>query len=218
MMLKPPIRSKFSPSTTNSLIPSLHQFINVINSNMASFSLVSPLVIFLFFTHHLLAQDELSNIVKLRNDLLTNQKYDKNVRPVKQHQTQVNVSFVMLVRSIHDIDVRTQSFAISGLLVLQWNDEHLTWSPSNYGGLNYTYFSTKDVWKPDIHSWSVKYGQASATPDILHVNATGTVTWWSRGHFRGNCQSDATNFPNDLLLCRIMWLSWSYDITKVRPV
>ena len=39
-----------------------------------------------------MAQDELSNIVKLQTDLLTNQKYDKHVRPVKQ--TQVNVLFV----------------------------------------------------------------------------------------------------------------------------
>ena len=37
---------------------------------------------------------------------------------------------------------------------LTWYDEHLTWDPAEYAGLNQIHFGSEELWKPDIYLYN----------------------------------------------------------------
>ncbi|KAI1294216.1 Neuronal acetylcholine receptor subunit alpha-10 [Halotydeus destructor] len=173
---------------------------------------LNPLVLTLFVTCHVtLGQDELASHVRLRNDLLVVNKYDRHSRPVKDHQRQTNVSMTLFIRVFGLVDPKSGVFFVSGPLCLEWTDEHLTWSPERYGGLESVTFGPKEIWKPDITSpFSAFANERAWSRSPVKVASNGTVTLWENGaNFKGVCRGDMRDFPFDTLACYIIWFSWT---------
>ena len=74
----------------------------------------------------------------------------KSVRPVEQPSQPLNVNFDMSIHHIIDVDEKNQILTMNNWITQQWNDAHLTWNKSNFGGKTTIRLPYDMVWKPDI--------------------------------------------------------------------
>lgn len=153
-------------------------------------------------------------INKLRNRLLKQNQYQRMSRPVKRHSTQTNVSLTLFFRRVVNIDHMSSSMTSFATVLLEWKDEHLSWNPSDFGGLDEINFDYWEIWTPDIRSWDVIDGNSGRQmgKEPMKVNSSGYVSWWTRAVFTSSCFLDLKDFPFDTQSCSIYFMSWTYDI------
>lgn len=99
-------------------------------------------------------------------------------------------------------------------------DEHLTWDPSKYGGLDEIVFSFYEVWTPDITHWNSitleKRVKRTHDRSSVFVYSNGTVLWAPLFDLTASCRGiDMTNYPWDSHKCNIFMGSWIYSIKEI---
>lgn len=175
--------------------------------------------ILLVFLNHAVAADdsvvdEMTSIAKLRKKLLAN--YQISARPVKNHKTQTNVSFSMLVRVV-DVDIKTMTMTTANYMVLSWYDEHLTWNPEDYEGIDKLLMYSYEIWTPDIRSYDFTHRWDNGIDQLtMTVFKDGFVSWWPTSVFRSHCDIDLSNFPFDTQVCTLYLLMYVHDSTGVK--
>lgn len=101
----------------------------------------------------------------------------------------------------------------------KWKDEHLTWNPSEYGGIEDLIFGPREVWTLDFNFWSA-VPRGSTIDRILdrtsvRANYEGNVQWWPIATFSSTCSIDLTNYPADTQTCKLYFGTWINDMNKV---
>lgn len=91
-----------------------------------------------------------SELTRLKNTLFTTNGYNTKVRPVNDqtHVSTVSVDFALV--GINSFDDADQKLTTTGFLTVQWTDELLTWTPSDYDNIQSMLVPQNEVWKPDI--------------------------------------------------------------------
>ncbi|XP_057375238.1 neuronal acetylcholine receptor subunit alpha-10-like [Daphnia carinata] len=151
------------------------------------------------------------NEYRLLRHLMEN--YDSNARPVANSTKALQVVFGMSLHLLIDVDERNQILTTNCWLTQKWNDSHLTWNASDYGGIHVVRIPYHRVWRPDI----ILYNNADAqyTSSVINTNVivsdNGEVVWLSHGIFRSSCDINVEYFPFDLQSCKMKWASWTYD-------
>nr|CAH0110546.1 unnamed protein product [Daphnia galeata] len=151
------------------------------------------------------------NEYRLLRHLMAN--YDSNARPVANSTKALQVVFGMSLHLLIDVDERNQILTTNCWLTQKWNDSHLTWNSSDYGGIHVVRIPYQRVWRPDI----ILYNNADAqyTSSVINTNVivsdNGEVVWLSHGIFRSSCDINVEYFPFDLQSCKMKWASWTYD-------
>jgi len=146
---------------------------------------------------------------KLRTDLMDNYP-DKYVHPVKNHSETVRVDLGMAL--IHlDLDEHTSVLEVDGWMRLNWTDEYLSWSPSEYEGLTQIHFAQEEIWRPDIQL----YNNADSS-NLQHFGSTnflvdnnGVVLWVPPAKYRAFCKIDLRLWPHDTQTCKLKFGSWT---------
>ncbi|KMQ92065.1 neuronal acetylcholine receptor subunit alpha-3 [Lasius niger] len=99
------------------------------------------------------------------------------------------------------------------LMELTWSDPHLTWSPSDYDGINFIHVKSSKIWTPDL----CVYNSGDMLDDQLELPVTecllfseGSVSCVPAVKFVAKCDPDYTYFPYDKYICRITFGSWRY--------
>jgi hypothetical protein len=160
--------------------------------------------------------DELPHIYRLRNKLLDG--YQRNARPVKNHKTQTNVS-VSLYASVIDVDIKTMIMKTASYMRLQWVDEHLKWTPLDYGGVESIVLSNFEVWTPDLRSFDFTHRWDSGiVPVDVEVSNDGKVDWEPTTVWTSHCNIDLKDFPFDTQVCQLKFSSFSYDAQAVKLI
>ena len=110
------------------------------------------------------------------------------------------------------------SFAVSFTWHLQtWVDEHLTWDPADFGGLDEVVMEIYEIWSPDIRSWDVQERWSrSSGREPFSVNSKGLVSWWTRVVLKTFCTINLKDYPFDTQTCAMGFGCWSYDSTGVQ--
>ena len=155
-------------------------------------------------------KDETSSIRRLRQALLKDAipKYNPRTRPVKKHTTTTNVSVTVLVERIADWDLKSGTLRIDGELILSWKDEHLSWDPEQFDGLDNVFFSMGEIWTPEISLWSMS--ETSYISRLLDwsspvsVNSSGYCRWWPTMALATHCPPKISNFPFDKTECYLV--------------
>ncbi|KAI9553855.1 hypothetical protein GHT06_019125 [Daphnia sinensis] len=151
------------------------------------------------------------NEYRLLRHLMEN--YDSNARPVANSTKALQVVFGMSLHLLIDVDERNQILTTNCWLTQKWNDSHLTWNASDFGGIHVVRIPYHRVWRPDI----ILYNNADAqyTSSVINTNVivsdNGEVVWLSHGIFRSSCDINVEYFPFDLQSCKMKWASWTYD-------
>ena len=52
--------------------------------------------------------------------------------------------------ALQDFDEVLERFSIVGIIVIQWTDKNLIWSPADYGRIDVTNLRYIEVWVPEL--------------------------------------------------------------------
>jgi len=150
---------------------------------------------------------------KLLEHLFTD--YNPSARPVLNSSNTVTVDIHFSLLQIQDLNVRSQVFATTGLLVLMWRDERLSWNENEYT-LDQVVIDSSGIWKPEFATIN---GAESIYQDYSEFHAAlypdGTVRWEPGGVFKTVCQIDITHYPFDEQRCNLTFGAWSYYTSKM---
>ncbi|XP_031566076.1 neuronal acetylcholine receptor subunit alpha-5-like isoform X2 [Actinia tenebrosa] len=154
-----------------------------------------------------------SSEYKLRRELLTN--YDRLVRPVLSPLAVVNVSFLVKLLSISDVDSKNEVMTSKVLIEQIWENPYLKWDQSHFDGINRVRMSNKEVWVPDIKLQNSANNPSQDTQHLhenwVTVYSNGTNVWVSIAMISSKCDFDISVFPFDEQKCSIVFASESYD-------
>lgn len=155
---------------------------------------------------------------RLYQNLIFDQEYNKNVRPVVNVSEQTVVSLSLYLLTIVEFNEITEKLSITGKLKLSWIDEYLSWNPLQYEGLESINLPQNEVWKPDIalENSITKYRDLGTSSMNVHVHSDGHVVWKPMEVFHATCSADVTRYPNDKQNCCLSFESWTYSRTNVQ--
>ncbi|RWS27707.1 nicotinic acetylcholine receptor subunit beta3-like protein [Leptotrombidium deliense] len=145
--------------------------------------------------------DEVLDYIKLREQLLVKNAYNRNIRPVKDH------SKTLMSSNALSTDLYTS---------LMWQDEQLQWNPTDYNNLTKIEFEFSELWTPDVIAWnSVDKSVQDLSETRLVANSTGHVTWLTKGSMKTFCMLNYQDYPFDTQKCYLTFGSWMYVTREV---
>ncbi|GFX38105.1 ligand-gated ion channel 4 [Trichonephila clavipes] len=98
-----------------------------------------------------------------------------------------------------------------------WNDVHLRWNASDFGGVTTVRIPAAQIWRPDV---ILRNNADPSSPSNIGeehavLKSSGDITWTSQVLLKSACTLDLRFFPFDFHLCHLNFTSWSYDIQQV---
>ncbi|XP_056001877.1 neuronal acetylcholine receptor subunit alpha-6-like [Ostrea edulis] len=157
--------------------------------------------------------DVVRNLTKL---LFETNVYDKTLRPSMDHSsaTQLSVSFHLM--SINRLDEVEKRLVSTAYLVVEWQDEFLTWNTSQYPVYRLSLPQTM-IWKPDLvlKNGFTEFKELGGSFYYVLVKDDGVVKWKPYQVFESQCSIDVTYFPFDTQTCNIVFTLWSHTEYQV---
>ncbi|XP_077293778.1 neuronal acetylcholine receptor subunit beta-3-like [Arctopsyche grandis] len=153
--------------------------------------------------------------ISLQKKLLC--KYDSTNRPVKNHNTAVNVTIRMLLRGLRYSAAWAHSEVINieSWMSLKWIDEYMTWNPDEFGGLTTVLIQSSRLWTPDFSVFNGPKGKAAAFSYPCQVTNKGLVTCIPQLSYTGFCSMNYKNWPYDRQNCSLLFGSWMHKGEQV---
>ncbi|XP_076238727.1 nicotinic acetylcholine receptor alpha9 subunit isoform X2 [Calliopsis andreniformis] len=139
-------------------------------------------------------------------------EYDRTVRPVSSHKDVNNVT-IKLIPKILEFDEWNSKMILHSWMTLIWTDAHLTWSPSDFDGINYIHIKSDDIWLPDLsvyNSGDMTVDQNGIPSTTCLVFSSGSVSCVPSLKHVAKCATDYSAWPYDAHQCRINFGSWSH--------
>ncbi|RUS74299.1 hypothetical protein EGW08_017936, partial [Elysia chlorotica] len=108
--------------------------------------------------------------------------------------------------SIMSLDEAEQVLYTYGTLKTQWDDDTLSWNPSNYSGITSFLWPQDDVWLPDlVISNSVTDARRLGFKEMpVRIESSGAVSWFPSMILATSCDMDITYYPFDTQKCNII--------------
>ncbi|ESP01299.1 hypothetical protein LOTGIDRAFT_212843 [Lottia gigantea] len=156
------------------------------------------------------------NAKRLYDDLLRKRGYNKLIRPVGNNSDKLTVKLGIRLSQLIDVHEKDQIMTTNVWLRQEWYDKTLTWSPSEYGGVDKLYVPSREIWLPDVvlyNNADGNYEVTLMTKATLHPN--GLVVWEPPAIYKSSCTIDVEFFPFDVQTCSMKFGSWTYDGNQV---
>ncbi|XP_074609983.1 neuronal acetylcholine receptor subunit alpha-3-like isoform X3 [Acropora palmata] len=149
--------------------------------------------------------------------------YSKEVRPVKNKNTSIEVHFGIAYTQLVELDEKNQVLVSNVWIRQRWNNHLLRWNESKYGNITSINVDPKEVWVPDIVLYNnANTGIISGNMDQFKtrviLSSNGDNTWYAPTILRSRCAIDITYFPFDDQKCDLHFGSWTYDGLRVNLV
>ncbi|CAD5112703.1 DgyrCDS1923 [Dimorphilus gyrociliatus] len=117
---------------------------------------------------------------------------------------------------IKDLDVRSQVFTTTGLLIVEWIDERLVWNSTKFNNASDMIVEADRLWRPEF---AVINGAEKLYEDYkafrASISSIGQVHWEPGGVFKTMCEIDITYYPFDEQVCALVFGAWSYHTSKM---
>uniref|UniRef100_A0A3P8QRG9 5-hydroxytryptamine (serotonin) receptor 3B n=1 Tax=Astatotilapia calliptera TaxID=8154 RepID=A0A3P8QRG9_ASTCA len=181
------------------------------------FSLMSLIWLTLLISAHLAEcvpeKPKRSALNQLTRTLLRN--YDCGVRPVHNWTTPTTVYIDLTLRSVLDVDGKTQSITTSIWYRQVWTDEFLVWDPDEFEGIKEISLSSEAIWIPDvIISEFVDEGKSPPIP-YVYVNSSGSVKNKRPIQAVLACTLEMYAFPFDKQNCSLTFRSLLHSVQEI---
>ncbi|GIY04836.1 neuronal acetylcholine receptor subunit alpha-10 [Caerostris darwini] len=143
--------------------------------------------------------------------------YDSAVRPSLSVAQPVAVIFKFSLLALLAMDERQGVVSTSCRITQNWNDVHLRWNASDFGGVTTVRIPASQIWRPDV---ILRNNADPSTPSNIGeehavLKSSGDISWTSHVLLKSACTLDLRFFPFDFHLCHLNFTSWSYDIQQV---
>uniref|UniRef100_A0A182NNT2 C2H2-type domain-containing protein n=1 Tax=Anopheles dirus TaxID=7168 RepID=A0A182NNT2_9DIPT len=161
------------------------------------------------------SDDPLTKEAKLLRNLFCF-NYDKSERPVKNHNTAVNVTASMHVQN-YDVSERESILHLYVWMSLSWRDEYLNWDRTEYG-IDKLIVDSSELWRPTFvafHNLKSGNGDSACASHPCEVNQTGNVLCVPPCQYEALCVRNTVNFPFDDLKCTMFLGTWLEDFNQI---
>lgn len=140
------------------------------------------------------------------------QNYNRKLFPLTDHNDTVNIHCTAGIVSINNFDVLTGEIELTMLFYLQWTDERLVWTPSDFGGKWSMLLHPEDIWRPQIYALqSFKTIQEITKVSMMvRLLSSGEIIWKTGNVLKVGCSVDVTYFPFDTQACEVTLSGWAY--------
>ena len=148
----------------------------------------------------------------LRRNLFTG--YDVLQKPTDR----VDVYVVLNVLALNAMNIKAQTFSVSGLFSLKWEDERLKWEGNlSFISIRLLFSNSRYMWVPPIILENTIGDNVPLGSDkvFTKINPMGIVSWLPGGNFEANCEVDVTYYPLDTQVCTLTITTMSYTMNDV---
>ena len=137
--------------------------------------------------------------------------YNSDVIPIINKSDTVNVSVDIFIKSIINIDEKSQTFTLHGFLEVKWTDQFLEWKTHEFGGVKKINVKNDNIWLPDLallnaYDSPTEMGQKDGRTSVNH---NGVCVTWPYKSFKVGCKINIRKFPFDVQVCELDFLSWT---------
>ena len=149
----------------------------------------------------------------LRKALFTG--YDVLQKPADR----VDVSVALSLVTLNHMDIKAQTFSISGYFSLSWQDDRLMWlQNTTYHNVRLLFSNSKYMWVPPVILENaindiVPLGSVKV---FTKINILGSISWLPGGNYETNCEAQVTFYPLDTQACTLSLTTMSYTMNDVR--
>lgn len=157
---------------------------------------------------------ELHDEGKLHEDILC--AYQADFRPVKDYKTTVTVKVRFALKYI-TFDALEETFTVHSWVAMTWKDEFLSWTPSNYGGIEEIQVESHEIWTPRMALFNADASlyQSDTIYTTCLVAKDGTVNCVPHIAHSGICRTSLTSWPYDSQNCTLYFGSWMHTGEQV---
>uniref|UniRef100_A0A183CIB6 Cyclin N-terminal domain-containing protein n=1 Tax=Globodera pallida TaxID=36090 RepID=A0A183CIB6_GLOPA len=141
--------------------------------------------------------------------------YNKEIRPVIEHNRPVNTNISFSLIQVVDVDERNQLLTSLAWIHFRWNDWRLAWDPRMNGWITKLKVPIEMIWKPDIILYNNAASEYLNEMSTASVTYDGNISLSMAGIFKSSCELDVRFYPFDFQNCLMKFASWSYDGTKI---
>ncbi|XP_053673875.1 neuronal acetylcholine receptor subunit beta-3-like [Anopheles nili] len=142
--------------------------------------------------------------------------YDKSERPVKDHNTAVNISATLHLQN-YDVSERKSTLNLFVWMTFIWRDEFLSWDRAEYG-IDKLIVDATELWQPTFiafHNLKSGSGDTACSGHRCEVNQTGHVLCVPPCQYEALCISDTMNWPFDKLKCTMFLGVWLEHVGQI---
>uniref|UniRef100_A0A0N5AD95 Neur_chan_LBD domain-containing protein n=1 Tax=Syphacia muris TaxID=451379 RepID=A0A0N5AD95_9BILA len=156
---------------------------------------------------------------RLTDYLLDPTRYNKRIRPARNHSKPTEVHIAMSLYQIIQSE-REQYVKMNMWMIQSWVDELLGWDPKKFGGIKSIILPHDSLWIPDTylynsvvmsHDENERYMNIKLT--TLHDNgkAGAQISFLYPAIYSVSCRLNVLYFPYDLQNCTLVIGSWTHD-------
>lgn len=144
--------------------------------------------------------------------------YDKEIRPGMNRSIPLQVDIIFYLYSINDFDLNKGKLSITGVFLLKWIDERLSWNPATFNDTNGLSISHKKVWIPNLVNVNPydDVTQLRTDASAVRVWNNGVSVWFALQTFEVICKADVTKYPFDTQTCAIRFYFWGYNPEEIK--
>ncbi|XP_069122171.1 uncharacterized protein [Argopecten irradians] len=145
----------------------------------------------------------------VRTQVFDETTYHRLIRPV----TNMSVKIGLNLLSVNQLEMIDQSLSVTGWFTVEWNDQRLSWTKTNYDDVDHIYATDSEIWKPELMIDNAVDDVSILQDDnlLFRVSYTGKVDWEMPQIFVTSCSIDTTYYPFDTQECAIDVTSWSHS-------
>lgn len=179
---------------------------------MHAFALRTSLFVLLLGLRAKCALDERGeNERRLIYDLFDKKGYNPLIRPVKNNNDSLEISFSLALSQIINVDEVNQVMKTNVWLQVYWVDFQLSWDPFQYGNIESFRIKPDKVWVPDF----VLFNNADGNYEVTYKSncvlySDGNVNWIPPAIYQSSCSIDVLYFPFDQQECEMKFGSWTH--------
>ncbi|XP_037073529.1 gamma-aminobutyric acid receptor subunit alpha-6-like [Pollicipes pollicipes] len=158
-----------------------------------------------------------ANVSRTLNDLMSETKYDRRIRPgFGGAPTTIRVN--MVIKSLGPISEKDEEFILDCYFRQIWFDKRLQFNSTDVDILSMNWLFLEKVWKPDTFFLNGKksYLHKITVPNkFLRIRKSGELTYSMRLTIKGSCPMHLKKFPLDSQLCPLEIGSYGYTTRDV---
>ncbi|XP_051795581.1 5-hydroxytryptamine receptor 3A-like [Acanthochromis polyacanthus] len=144
-----------------------------------------------------------------------NPKYTVS-RPVKNHTAATLIYIDMAIYAILDVRERDQTFVTYIWIFLEWDNEYIDWTPSEFCGLEYITAPTEYLWMPDLTIKEMTEKDKIRPSPYLKIYNRGWVEYRDDRVVVSTCKMHTYKFPFDTQTCTFAFKSVLYSDKEVQ--
>uniref|UniRef100_UPI003AAA536A 5-hydroxytryptamine receptor 3A-like n=1 Tax=Centroberyx gerrardi TaxID=166262 RepID=UPI003AAA536A len=141
-----------------------------------------------------------------------------STRPVLDHTHLTTVQLDISLYSILAVTEKIQTFVPFIWIEMNWNNELISWDPSQFCGISQIALPQNMLWKPDLFIYEMTQKDETILNPYLYVTHKGIVSIEEDLKVVSSCKMDVHKFPFDTQRCSITFSTVMYTVDEVRLI